>query len=394
MKRTKIIFQIIVSLLLTVSGIVSIFFDIVKDWLEDEVSIPLTFVTALCGMYSLVLLVMTKIVSLFKEETYELSMKRLLSYYGVDIITNSNRISSLNIMNPKELIHDFLYTISKSIHKGPIRKINYNNNLETEFYIYSLSAVHSKELLFQMTKQMALIIKKITTIRESLIHDNEILLPLLIVPFGRNILLGESLANYFSYPILIYQDISNDNFIPTDASVDTYEHLYQSFSGVETLEEEIKKKYAQNLYRNQIIVYGIIIDDNVTSGTLICKTAQYYNDNISSNSLKLEEQIKSCLKIGDNININFEKATSIATLFIAHEKAIQKLTENIQRGNLEIYYYSVLDEEIKAQLYNSKEIITSYEMSDSEQKKKVSDIAKRCFPKKYKNTDSLIQSIK
>ena len=28
------------------------------------------------------------------------------------------------------------------------------------------------------------------------------------------------------------------------------------------------------------------------------------------------------------------------------------------------------------------------------EKKKVSDIAKRCFPKKYKNTDSLIQSIK
>lgn len=398
MRNLGIKLQTLVASIISVGSLVAVIIDVCQDIMPEEFSLGLTFVGALSSFYAILTMLIEKAVNALLYVERKGFIIDLLSSYGINIQSYKSK-TILKTYQANQLAADCLYVVSQCIHKSnSTRLVDGYNGVETQYYIYTLSASHVEKLLNIMSKYLSEMITDITNYYQK---DNNLHIPIIVVPHGRNVLLCENVANKIGIPILISQDNSRDRFTPVNSSEDPYEHLYQTFTGVEVLEECIKNTliYADSGIK-KIVFHGIVADCNITRGSQAISVATNYNNHIASNSLLLSKLIFENLGNVDlfndskEIQIEFDKIHDIATLFLADSKSITIVNNNAKQHDLTVNYFFELDEEVKSMIYDERKNIMPFLESTPDNLEKMKRVINRCgFSKATQSDNSSIHDL-
>lgn len=404
----------IISALLALAGVIALAVDVVKDFFPDYVGMIISFVSALISIYSIITGIIEekmkeiaeqqmspKLTAVMEEKTNEFSeilrqkideiaheqsvvhVKNTLESFGVKTTREHYRTNCLSSNDSTiKLASNLIYLTSQSMHKSVNeRLIDGRNMLSTKYYIYTLAASHVQELLDIMTNYVSVMISKIVESYPQ--AGGAIHIPYVIIPFSRNVILGEAVANKLHIPILVSQITQHgtDKFSP---ETDVYEHFFQTFFGIESLELALKNAISTlGFFEKEIVFHGIVMDCNVTRGTAAINAAKYLNEHVYNESEKLKQKLLSKYEHlipshCKSLDIRFEKVTDIATLFIASSNAVEELTKGLQSANFKLYYYFSLNETAKESIFAIKDSAQPYDNSSPEEIKVYRQIAQQC----------------
>ena len=392
-KKRQLYLKSIISGLIALAGIVSIAIDLTKDFMPEPISLAITFASGLISMYAILNAVVENFYKNVTTDVLRTDIKGVLNAFGIN--TDSTHLADTRTPpTPARMINDLMYVMSRCIHCSTnTRLIDGNNRLETNYYIYTLSAAHVDDQRKIMSCYLGAIVRHIIDACDG---EGEIHIPVLIVPYGRNILLCEEVADSMNVPIITSQLEVNatDRFSPEDAEKDPYEHLYQTFVGVEGLEDCLRRTVINMDYSDKKIVFhGIVADCNVTRGTQAVRTARYLNENLCPHAERLGQQMLDIcappsLADRDRVEVQFCPVTDIATLFIADENAIPYLEKSMHDYGCRLHYYFSLNEGAKKMIYEAKNHIFAYENASPETMRQSEALTAPCnFMKKKPRRD-------
>jgi len=351
----------IISGLIALAGIVSIAIDLTKDFMPTTASLAITFASGLISMYAILNTVVENFYKNIVTDVTRADIKGVLNAFGIKTEKPTLSAAAGEALVPAYMINDLMYVMTHCIHRSTnVRQIDGNNRLETNYYIYTLSAAHVNEQRRIMSCYLSAIIRRIIAGYEA---EGEFHIPVLIVPYGRNILLCEEVADTLNVPILTSQLEANaaDRFSPEDAEKDPYEHLYQTFIGVEGLEVCLRNALTHlDFGDKKIVFHGIVADCNVTRGTQAVRTARYFNENICPHAERLGQQMLdicalSSLAGRDGVEVQFCPVADIATLFVADENAFPHLQRSMHDNGFRLHYFFSLNEDAKKMIYEAKD---------------------------------------
>lgn len=348
----------IILSLVSLGGIISIIIDnVIKEFLPDTVKILVTFITILITVITILAPMLDYYTDKVSAVSRAQNLKDVLHIFGIKV-DEVNRMYD-NIDGTK-IAYDLLNVIASCIHKGPTRYIDGRNEISTQYYIYTLSAAHLEDKLKIMTAYMCKLIAEIRDEIERKSEKNIKNCYFLIVPFGRNVLLGESIADNMHLPILISQIGSGekDNGGQFEPCIDSYEYTYQKFVGMDSLEEYARREQAlcaDDLEITNVVFHGIILDCNTTRGSAFVRIANHFNERILPHSDVILTHLRP-LNIR-TFNISFSRIQHCATLFLAADSG-KSYCESVMRANkLELKYYFELTENAKKYIFDNRDRI-------------------------------------
>ena len=380
--------------IISIGGIISILIDFFKDYMPKELSIIITFLTALISF-------ITVIAPMFDYYTEKVAVKgenaiikTIFEYFG---IKEANDLDRDYLPSPESLPYDLLDMVASCIHKGPTRFIDRSNIISTKYYIYTLSLVHLEDKLAIMANYMCVLLNNIMSEFErnkiSSVHEGFFL----IVPYGRNVLLGEALANILHIPILISQTskVELDSGGQHRLTDNPYEFLYQQYIGTDSLEKYIKDQQLlciNNTDISTIRITGIIIDCNTTRGSQLQSVASTFNQTILPNSKAILDKMR--IQSDRELELTFNNISECATLFLASaENAKQYCSNLFKTNNLHLRYFFELTENAKEDIYQNRQKIARFLIHELANDNIIERCAK-CCGFEYKNKTNIYQCIK
>lgn len=391
--KKNIVRNIILGII-SVGGIISIIVDIFKDYMPKELGIFVTFLTALISFISILAPMLDYYTERVLAKGENAIIETIFGYFGVKKINELNRNY---LPTPESLPYDLLDMVASCIHNGPIRYIDRSEVIQTKYYVYTLSLAHLEDKLEIMSKYMCVLINDIMSEMERNKSASVQECYFLIVPYGRNVLLGEAVANTLHIPVLISQTskIELDSGGQHKLSDNPYEFLYQQYIGTDSLEKYIKDQQllcVNNTDISSIRVTGIIIDCNTTRGSQLMSVATNFNKNIipNSNAILNKMKISSTRELG----LIFNEISQCATLFLASSENAKEHCSNLfKNNNLKLRYFFELTEEVKQDIYQNRDNIKPFSTHEPAN----DNIIKRCASNcgfEYENKINIFQCIK
>ena len=362
--------------LLSLGGIGLIVADVAKSFMPTEVAVIVTFVTTMISFVSIILPLMEKLILQFDYNAHREDMINFFRARGKEPYTTQS--IQYDKISPVSAPHDLFYVVAKSIHKGPIRHVDGYQQLATCYYVFTMSASHVREKLEIMGEYLSAIISKIMTkiLQDRPQKRQEFFL---IVPYGRNVLLGEYISDKLNIPILVSEigKPKNDRGGVVDIHMDIYESFYQTFVGVDALEERICELYQTS--DRDIELNGILLDDNTSRGTQFINVASYFNEELGvEGRTQMGEAFKKHLGIQSEGVLSFRAIQYCATLFLAFNCNRNNCCESMRKANLILQYYFELGEDVKAKLYDMRDDLNVYKMQLLEKKESIETLADQC----------------
>lgn len=371
----------IVFCAISLGGIISIVVDVVEDYMPKELNIGITIVTAFITFVTILL----PIIDYYSEKLYSkgecAAVKTVLKHCG---IVDNNEVLCSEKCTPATLTYDLLDIVARCIRKCTTRCIDGDNKIPTGYYVYTLSIAHLENKLKIMTDYMFVLLNEIIGEIRGAGASNCKQCFFLIVPYGRNVLLGEALANYMNIPVLVSQigKYEKDTGKRRD---DPYEYLYENYVGTDSLEKYIKDQQLLSLSDNNItdIVFnGIIVDCNTTKGSQMHTIASNFNSNIYTNNDKIFSKLKidTC-----RCNLSFSKISYCATLFLAAaDKARGICNDGFKNNGLHLRYFFELTEDAKEKIFLNKDKIEAFDLHKGINDDVINICAQAC---NFNNTD-------
>lgn len=360
--------RVLVGAIISLGGIFSVVLDYLIDCLPETLKVPIMVATVLSTT-------LTLLISILDNHRKEFAIKINQTILD-DILERRDRANSygrngvaFSEQNASTAKRELLRLISVSMHKSESRLIDQVVGYNTDYYIHTLATAHSEELCAIMTQYLCTIVNKI---RATICDDaNTTNLFYLIVPYGRNIIVADKVAKQLDLPILISQigKLEADTVSRIDISKEPYEYFYNTFLGFDTLRKYIQNNGYQNIIiRKNMVLNGIILDCNVTSGSGFALIANHFNCDIFPHLLPIEEILFEdafvrCPMQTDatdnpsDFSIKFNKIKYSATLFLAHDHALPSLITNIKNADdLKLMFFFELNEDAKISIFNEPDI--------------------------------------
>ena len=300
----------------------------------------------------------TKIINTSIDRVANRDITNILRRCG--LLIEASKTMTVNF-EVEETVYDLIRLVTNFIHKGEVKL---NKTVSSPYYVYTLAASHDSVFLSIMKKYLAKIVSMIVCELEYYKNDHaneSIDRYLLIVPYGRNVILADSVANVISTedslktPILCSQvgaKMDSDERVDSLGEVEAYDLFYRTFVGCDAL-----KTYVENecLLCNvqKIRLNAIVVDCNITGGETITKVVKRYNDLIR----KLQHGgISFPLQDTPSLSIELLPIKTVATLFVASDLALTDDAENslpkeFSKYHLSLWYYFVLPESIKEKIF-------------------------------------------
>lgn len=383
----------VILAIISIGGIISILIDFFKDYMPKELSIAVTFLTAFISFIAVIAPMLDFYTEKVTENGENTIIKTIFEYFGVK---NVNETRNDYALTPESLPYDMLDMVASCIHKGPTRYIDRSNAIQTEYYIYTLSLVHLENKLEIMSKYMCILVNDIIKEIERSKSVSTIECYFLIVPYGRNVLLGEAIANKLNIPILISQTsrIESDSGGQHNLKDNPYEYLYQQYIGTDSLEKYIKVRQLQCMNNSSISLIratGIVIDCNTTRGSQLQAVAKNFNDNILPYAEKILENME--IQGARKLELKFNRISQCATLFLASDTAKDYCTELFNTNNLNLRYYFELSEDSKKDIFQNRQDIAPFLTHDPINDYIIRQCAQKCAFQ-YENKTDILQCIR
>lgn len=368
MKERKSLWSIILNniirnlvlAVISLGGIITVIADIAKDFLPNELKTAITFLTALISFFTvLVPTIEYYVTNMHCNDTYAI-VEDILKAYGITMVHRKR--SSGNKLSATSCKKELLEVAADSMRKAAPRQIDSDKELRTDYYIYTLSAAHVEEKLEVMAKYMGMLIDQIQNEVDKKTDNSIQNVYVLIVPYGRNVILGEKLANLKNVPILISQlgKIETDSLLRTED--DPYEIMYSQFIGMDSLESYVQKIGKLNdPNKKRIEIIGIIVDCNTTKGSAYINIVKYFNEKLLAKKERICETLSAMTN--NKMTVNIQDLKYCATMFIASDNAIPTCKKQFCDNGCDLYYYFRLTEEAKALLYANREELSQIEVS-------------------------------
>lgn len=389
-KRIKAIGYAIVAC----GGMAMIILDYVKNFMPEELQLILTFITTLTAFMSLLNIELENYFQKTAMKCEKEQIEQVLQVYGVNV-NKKQEEKNISKITCNEAVCDMTYLIAQSMHKSEGNMLNGTVGLSSDYYVYTKAAAHVDSYSSIMTTYMRILIEEIQEIVCKRAVD-EYPAFFLIVPYGTNIILADAVSKALNIPVLISQlgKVERDAGSKITVEEDTYEYMYKNFLGLDALIQSVQTKLIrENIGGKRIALNGIIIDDNVTSGSTPFAISTLFNDvifpYIKNVEIGISQRILRRNMLNQECEICFNRIEYSAFIFLAHNNARIQLLDNLKRNKMNLLCFFELSEEAKECIFERKsEINSRSEISSQNMNMIVNDIAPKCKFRKIKSKDA------